>query len=42
MHIGVDVMGGVPVRLAWLSEYLATPPLMQDPEARNDIEDLGG
>ncbi|MBN9004893.1 MAG: metallophosphoesterase family protein [Rhizobiales bacterium] len=40
--IGVDVMGFAPVRLAQIKDYLATLPLMADPEARNDIEDLGG
>ncbi|MBN9007111.1 MAG: metallophosphoesterase [Rhizobiales bacterium] len=40
--IGVDVMGFAPLRLAQIKDYLATLPLMADPEARNDIEDLGG
>jgi calcineurin-like phosphoesterase family protein len=40
--VGVGVMGFAPVRLAQIKDYLATLPLMQDPEARDDIEDLGG
>lgn len=39
--IGVDVMGFAPVRLNTIKEHLATLPLMVEPEARNDIEDLG-
>ena len=39
--IGVDVLGYAPLRLSQIKEYLATLPLMTDPEARNDIEDLG-
>jgi calcineurin-like phosphoesterase family protein len=41
MDIGVDVMGWSPVRLSTIKAVLATLPLMSDPEARNDIEDLG-
>lgn len=40
--IGVDVMGWSPVRLNTIKDHLAALPLMSDPEARNDIEDLGG
>jgi calcineurin-like phosphoesterase family protein len=37
--IGVDVMGWSPVRLSTIKAHLATLPVMNDPEARNDIED---
>lgn len=39
--IGVDVLGFAPLRLSTIKAHLATLPLMNDPEARNDIEDLG-
>lgn len=40
--IGVDVLGWSPVRMSAIKDHLATLPLMKDPEARNDIEHLGG
>jgi calcineurin-like phosphoesterase family protein len=40
--VGVDVFGFAPVRLNTIKAHLATLPLMNDPEARDDIEDLGG
>lgn len=39
--IGVDVLGFAPVKLNQIKAYLATLPLMSDPEAHDDIEDLG-
>ncbi|MCW2079657.1 UNVERIFIED_ORG: calcineurin-like phosphoesterase family protein [Bradyrhizobium japonicum] len=36
--IGVDVLGFAPVRLNTIKSYLATLPLMNDPEARDEIE----
>ncbi|MGM4916233.1 metallophosphoesterase [Tardiphaga sp. 813_E8_N1_3] len=38
--IGVDVMGWSPVRLSTIKEHLATLPVMNNPEARDDIEDM--
>jgi calcineurin-like phosphoesterase family protein len=38
--IGVDVLGFAPVRLNTIKAHLATLPLMDDPEARDDIEDM--
>lgn len=35
--IGVDVMGFTPLRLAQIKDYLATLPLMIDPEAGDDL-----
>jgi len=40
--IGVDVMGFAPVRLNTIKAYLATLPLMPEPEARGEIENNGG
>jgi calcineurin-like phosphoesterase family protein len=40
--IGVDVMGFAPVRLNTIKAYLATLPLMPEPEARDEIENNGG
>jgi calcineurin-like phosphoesterase family protein len=40
--IGVDVLGFAPVRLNTIKAYLATLPLMNDPEARDEIENDGG
>jgi calcineurin-like phosphoesterase family protein len=40
--IGVDVMGFAPVRLNSIKAYLATQPLMPEPEARDEIENNGG
>jgi calcineurin-like phosphoesterase family protein len=40
--IGVDVLGFAPVRLNTIKSYLATLPLMNDPEARDEIENDGG
>jgi calcineurin-like phosphoesterase family protein len=40
--IGVDVLGFAPVRMAQIKARLATLPLMDDPEARNEIDDGGG
>jgi calcineurin-like phosphoesterase family protein len=40
--VGVDVFGFAPLRLNEIKAHLATLPLMHDPEARDDIEDLGG
>lgn len=37
--IGVDVLGYAPLRLSQIKDYLATLPLMQDPEAAADIDD---
>lgn len=34
--IGVDVLGFTPLRLRQIQEYLATLPLMVDPEARDE------
>lgn len=36
--IGVDVMGFTPLRLGQIKDYLATLPLMIDPEAGADID----
>jgi calcineurin-like phosphoesterase family protein len=36
--VGVDVMGFAPVRLSTIKNYLATLPLMADPEARDEID----
>jgi calcineurin-like phosphoesterase family protein len=40
--IGVDVFGFAPVRLNTIKAYLATQPLMPEPEARDEIENNGG
>ncbi|MBN9602086.1 MAG: metallophosphoesterase [Afipia felis] len=40
--VGVDVMGFYPVTLLKIQSHLATLPVMNDPEARDDIEDLAG
>jgi calcineurin-like phosphoesterase family protein len=40
--IGVDVMGFAPLRLNAIKAYLSTLPLMDDPEARDEIENTGG
>ena len=42
MDIGVDVVGYAPVRMAQIRERLAMLPLMDDPEARNEIDTGGG
>jgi calcineurin-like phosphoesterase family protein len=39
--IGVDVMGFAPVRLSQIKAHMATLPLMNDPEARDEV-DVGG
>ncbi len=38
MDIGVDVVGWSPVRLHQIKSVLATLPLMNDPEARDEVE----
>jgi calcineurin-like phosphoesterase family protein len=38
--VGVDVMGWSPVRLSTIKAHLATLPLMDNPDARNDLEDM--
>ena len=40
--VGVDVFGFAPVRLNTIKSYLATLPLMIDPEARNEVEQDSG
>jgi calcineurin-like phosphoesterase family protein len=40
--IGVDVMGWSPAPLDQIKAHLATLPLMNDPEARDDVEDPDG
>jgi calcineurin-like phosphoesterase family protein len=40
--IGVDVLGFAPVRLSTIKAHLATLPLMNDPEARDEFENDGG
>ncbi|MCC8962472.1 metallophosphoesterase family protein [Bradyrhizobium sp. Pear76] len=40
--VGVDVLGFAPVRLKTIKSYLATLPLMNDPEAREEIDNDDG
>lgn len=37
--IGVDTFGWSPVRMNTIKDYLATLPLMDEPEARDEIDD---
>jgi calcineurin-like phosphoesterase family protein len=38
MDVGVDVLGFAPVRLSTIKAHLATLPLMNDPEARDEVD----